>query len=131
MFLQTNIQLSLKSTNGSINVFLCPEENDQDSPVKSETSSSDYLSTSDEEIAPENEGIHPDMLPVHGTQDANFQETLGCNLERIPETDEDLLIPFSPFREDSDDYFHCLTEEEGLMDLYDMYDLQPSYPLDI
>jgi hypothetical protein len=110
---------------------LCPDENDQASPVKSESgsSSSDYVSTSEEEIGPDSENV--DMFPVHGIQDANFQETLGCNLERIPETDEETLIAFSPFREETDDYFYSLTEEEGLMDLYDMYDLKPSFPLDI
>ncbi|CAB4036350.1 transcription factor E2F3-like [Paramuricea clavata] len=126
-----SIQLSLKSTDGPIDVFLCPDENDQASPVKSESgsSSSDYVSTSEEEIGPDSENV--DMFPVHGIQDVNFQETLGCNFERIPETDEETLIAFSPFREETDDYFYSLTEEEGLMDLYDMYDLKPSFPLDI
>jgi hypothetical protein len=126
-----SIQLSLKSTDGPIDVFLCPDENDQASPVKSESgsSSSDYVSTSEEEIGPDSENV--DMFTVHGIQDVNFQETLGCNLERIPETDEETLIAFSPFCEETDDYFYSLTEEEGLMDLYDMYDLKPSFPLDI
>ena len=127
MSLQNNIQLSLKSTSGAINAFLCPDENDQASPGKSETSSSDYLSTSDEEIPPE----HEDVEPVRGAHDVNFQEALACNLEKIPETEDEFLIPFSPFREESDDYFQCLTEEEGLMDLYDIYDLLPSFPLDV
>ena len=117
--------MSLKSTSGPIDVYLCPDENDQASPVKSESdsSSSDYLSTSEEEIPPDN------FEMFHGIQDLNFQETLGCNLEGLPETDEETLIAFSPFPEC--DYLYSLTEDEGLMDLYDMYDLKPSFPLDI
>ena len=120
-----SIQLSLKSTSGPIDVYLCPDENDQASPVKSESdsSSSDYLSTSEEEIPLDN------FEMFDGIQDLNFQETLGCNLEGYPETDEETLVALSPFRES--DYFYSLTEEEGLMDLYDMYDLKPSFPLDI
>ena len=121
--------MSLKSTSGPIDVYLCPDENDQVSPVKSETesSSTDYLSTSEEEPAPDSDNF--DLFPVHGIQDVDLKEVLGCNLERIPETDEETLIAFSPFRES--DYLYSLTDEEGLMDLYDMYDLKPSFPLDI
>ena len=118
--------------NGPIDVFLCPDENDQASPVKSESgsSSSDYLSTSEEETAADSGNVDLDMFAIHGIQDVNFQETLGCNYERIPETDEETLIALSPFREDNSDYFYSLTEDEGLVDLYDIYDLKPSFPLD-
>ncbi len=125
--------MSLKSTSGPIDVFLCPDDNGQVSPVKSESgsSSSDYLSTSEDEIIPGSDNIDLDMFSVPGIQDVNFQEALGCNFERIPETDEETLIAFSPFGEESSEYFYSLTDEEGLMDLYDMYDLKPSFPLDI
>lgn len=143
-----SIQISLKSTNGPIDVFLCPDESDV-SPVKSESgsSSSEYISTSEEEPCPNNTVVTEnvqEMAPIPQTdkpeepkvltgnnQDPSIVDSLGCTFETISErTDDESLICFSPIHEESSDYFYSLTEEEGLMDLYDMYDLKPSFPLD-
>lgn len=135
-----NIQISLKSTNGPIDVFLCPDEIEA-SPVKSESGSmsSEYTSTSEEESSihtqTENVKMSPQLQMSAETdqvkQDPSILDSLGCSLETISErTDEDSLIQFSPIHDESHEYFYSLTEEEGLMDLYDMYDLKPSFPLD-
>ncbi|XP_028404987.1 transcription factor E2F6-like [Dendronephthya gigantea] len=130
------IQLSLRSTNGPINAFLCPDDqpspDDQSSPVKSESgsSTSDCLGTSEDESVSNNETVDPVMLPVYQMPGVSFQQELGSDFENILETDEETLISFSPFHEQDSDYFYSLTEEEGVMDLYDMYDLKPSFPLD-
>lgn len=64
-------------------------------------------------------------------ENASILDSLCCSLETISErTDEDSLIQFSPIHEENHDYFYSLTDQEGLMDLYDMYDLKPSFPLD-
>lgn len=94
------------------------------SPKTTDSSSSDYLSTSEEEHDVDMEVIQP--LEV---QNESSRESLGCSVERIPETDEDTFIEFSPFNEENVKY-SCSLDEEGFMSLYDMYDLQPSFPLD-
>lgn len=125
--LQT-IQLSLKSSEGPIDVYLCPDDCDQVSPVKSESLSCES-SASEDETQLDHQYSDGDMLHKTGIHDVTFQETLECSLERFPEMDEERLIALSPFRNETD-YTYSLTEEEGLMDLYDIYDLKPSSPME-
>lgn len=80
------------------------------------------------------QGISTPQIPlsqeIQVNQDSKTINSLGCSLETISEsTDSESLIPFCPIDEENN-YFYSLTEEEGLMDLYDMYDLKPSFPLD-
>ena len=130
-----NIQISLKSTNGPIDVFLCPDEADN-SPVKSDSgsSTSDYASISEAEDICQGTTVISDQIQEEPISHMNerllsSQETEIAEFLECSSVSQD-LIPLSPITDHSSDYFYSLTEEEGLMDLYDMYDLPPSFSLD-
>uniref|UniRef100_A0A8C2YE90 E2F transcription factor 2 n=1 Tax=Coturnix japonica TaxID=93934 RepID=A0A8C2YE90_COTJA len=112
---EDNLQLHLKSTDGPIEVYLCPEEIPEDSPTKDhDVPSSTVL---------RDNSTHPSVdtgllgSPHHLLQQTEDQ--LPCTpsyLDSVP------FIPFSPPLE-QDEYLWGLEGGEGVSDLFDAYDL--------
>ncbi|XP_036991830.2 transcription factor E2F2 isoform X1 [Artibeus jamaicensis] len=148
---EENLQIYLKSTQGPIEVYLCPEEmQEPDSPAKEPIPSTSTLSPSPDSAQPSsstNPGIleptaspapsptsqqeavlplPPSLVPLEATD--SMLELPHPLLQQTEDqflppalTDSSPLISFSPPL-DQDDYLWGLDEGEGISDLFDFYD---------
>uniref|UniRef100_A0A8B9Z8K3 E2F transcription factor 2 n=1 Tax=Buteo japonicus TaxID=224669 RepID=A0A8B9Z8K3_9AVES len=109
-FSEDNLQLHLKSTNGPIEVYLCPEEITEESPTKDHGVPSATPSSLLE--------VEAGLLgsPPHLLQQTEDQ--LPCALSHL---DSGPFVTFSPPLE-QDDYLWGL-EGEGVSDLFEAYHL--------
>uniref|UniRef100_A0A8C6WYQ0 Si:ch211-160f23.5 n=1 Tax=Neogobius melanostomus TaxID=47308 RepID=A0A8C6WYQ0_9GOBI len=144
---QSMLQIYLKSSNGPIEVYLCPEEGlDDASPVKgglapkkefptplgppqSVTSVHDYCSRQEPRPEPRLEPKQrqePSQLP---SSLLDVEGLLGLPPSLLQMTEDQLpsaaLAPFVSFSPplDHDDYLWSLEEHEGVSDFFDTYDL--------
>ncbi|XP_019505651.1 PREDICTED: transcription factor E2F2 isoform X1 [Hipposideros armiger] len=146
---EQNLQLHLKSTQGPIEVYLCPEEvQEPDSPTKEPLPSTSTLSPSPDSTRPScstNPGIlepmaspapaltsqqvlspAPSLVPLEATD-----SMLELSYPLLQQTEDQFLSPtlpgssplisFSPPL-DQDDYLWGLDGGEGISDLFDSYD---------
>ncbi|KAM5321871.1 transcription factor E2F2 [Glossophaga mutica] len=148
---EENLQIYLKSTQGPIEVYLCPEEmQEPDSPAKEPIPSTSTLSASPDSAQPssstnpgileptaspaplltsQQEGVlppPPSLVPLEATD--SMLELPHPLLQQTEDqflspslTDGSPLISFSPPL-DQDDYLWGLDEGEGISDLFDFYD---------
>ncbi|XP_077989783.1 transcription factor E2F3-like [Glandiceps talaboti] len=121
-----SIQIWLKSTKGPIEVYLCPEEARSDNDSSSIASSSESESTSS---SPNSFKGDPPLKSATIDEDdispLSLERTLLLQTEDQHTSSDDIDMPFvqlsPPIMED--DYPFSLAEHEGLMDLFDAYDL--------
>ncbi|KAM9245040.1 LOW QUALITY PROTEIN: transcription factor E2F2 [Dugong dugon] len=145
---EENLQIYLKSTQGPIEVYLCPEEvQEPDSPAKEPLPSTSTLDpspdaaqpsngTSPEIVEPEASSVpamtpqqvpQPPLVPLEATDSMLelphplLQQTEDQFLSPTLECSSP-LISFSPPL-DQDDYLWGLDGGEGISDLFDSYDL--------
>ncbi|XP_008846814.1 transcription factor E2F2 isoform X1 [Nannospalax galili] len=146
---EENLQIYLKSTQGPIEVYLCPEEvQEPESPAKEPLTSTSVLSPSPDSVQlssnmdPEiTENIEssvlmsqmvppppaPSLVPLEATDNM-----LELSHPLLQQTEDQFLSPnmacssplisFSPPL-DQDDYLWGMDEGEGISDLFDSYDL--------
>uniref|UniRef100_A0A8C5KEH0 E2F transcription factor 2 n=1 Tax=Jaculus jaculus TaxID=51337 RepID=A0A8C5KEH0_JACJA len=140
---EENLQIYLKSTQGPIEVYLCPEEvQEPDSPAKEPLPSTSTLTT--------------DCVQPSSSADSEVTETMASSVHQLPppapplvpleatdnmlelshpllqQTEDQFLSPslacssplisFTPPL-DQDDYLWGMDEGEGISDLFDSYDL--------
>ncbi|KGL95526.1 Transcription factor E2F2, partial [Charadrius vociferus] len=125
-FSEDNLQLHLKSTNGPIEVYLCPEEIAEESPTKDHNSWGGTGTPSSPPSLPLSVSGGPSSLlevetgllgsPPHLLQQTEDQ--LPCAPSHL---DSGPFVTFSPPLE-QDDYLWGL-EGEGVSDLFEAYDL--------
>lgn len=147
---QSMLQIYLKSTNGPIEVYLCPEEGlDDASPVKgvltpkkefppslgqSATSVHNYCIRQEPKLEPKLEPKPESRLEScqHGASSSSslldVEGLLGLPPSLLQMTEDQLpssLAPFVSFSPplDHDDYLWSLEEHEGVSDFFDTYDL--------
>uniref|UniRef100_A0AAY3ZZ52 E2F transcription factor CC-MB domain-containing protein n=1 Tax=Denticeps clupeoides TaxID=299321 RepID=A0AAY3ZZ52_9TELE len=116
-----SLQIYLKSTNGPIEVYLCPEEVLEDlSPVKSATPRKDCSHPA----VPA--GPHaPKQAPEAGMRRLSPHAAPRATNSRAwpsPRTRRPPFVSFSPPL-DHDDYLWSLEDGEGVSDFFDTYDL--------
>ncbi|XP_054427442.1 transcription factor E2F2 [Pteronotus mesoamericanus] len=148
---EDNLQIYLKSTQGPIEVYLCPEEmQEPDSPAKEPVPSTSTLSPSPDgaqpsssanpgileptaspapSLTPQQEGVllpPPSLVPLEATD--SMLELPHPLLQQTEDqflspalTESSPLISFSPPL-DQDDYLWGLDGGEGISDLFDSYD---------
>uniref|UniRef100_A0A8B9QA88 E2F transcription factor 2 n=1 Tax=Apteryx owenii TaxID=8824 RepID=A0A8B9QA88_APTOW len=126
-FNEDNLQLHLRSTNGPIEVYLCPEEIPEDSPAKdtdisSTTSLRDRATPSPEKAEPP----RPVLVEVEEGLLGSPQHLLQQTEDQLPcapsYLDSGPFVAFSPPL-DQDDYLWGLEGGEGVSDLFEAYDL--------
>uniref|UniRef100_A0A8D2M4B8 E2F transcription factor CC-MB domain-containing protein n=1 Tax=Zonotrichia albicollis TaxID=44394 RepID=A0A8D2M4B8_ZONAL len=137
-FSQENFQLYLKSTNGPIEVYLCPEEIMEESPTKDHPVPSAVTSPQDHSSwGSTGTPLSPPSLPLPiqgGPSSLLEMESglLGSPAHLLQQTEDQLpytpsrlelgpFVAFSPPLEE-DDYLWGL-EGEGVTDLFETYDL--------
>ncbi|XP_062818916.1 transcription factor E2F2 [Anolis carolinensis] len=118
---EENVQLHLKSSNGPIDVYLCPEEILEKSPAKrSESSNSPAVKAESVRT-----GL-PGCLAEGGLGlldlPQNLLQQTEDQLPSAPYADPAPLVSFSPPL-DQEDYLWGLEEGEGVSDLFEAYDL--------
>ncbi|XP_053777104.1 transcription factor E2F2 [Desmodus rotundus] len=148
---EENLQIYLKSTQGPIEVYLCPEEmQEPDSPAKEPIPSMPTLSPSPDSAQPSsstNPGVleptaspapsltsqqdgvllpPPSLVPLEATDsmlELPYPLLQQTEDQLLPAalTDGSPLISFSP-PPDQDDYLWGLDGGEGISDLFDFYD---------
>ncbi|CAJ0930396.1 unnamed protein product [Ranitomeya imitator] len=119
-----SLQIHLSSTQGAIEVYLCPEESESSSPVKQNNpdqngnlqkpSSKDCLSPNIETVSCKVETISPLTSPTSLLQQTEDQIPLNLDSPFV-----NLLPPLV-----HEDYLLSLGEEEGISDLFDAYELE-------
>ncbi|XP_001504272.2 transcription factor E2F2 [Equus quagga] len=148
---EENLQIYLKSTQGPIEVYLCPEEvQDPDSPAKEPLPSTSTRSPSPDSIQPSSStdpgtlkptaspapALTPQQVPPPPPPSLVPLEATDSMLELphplLQQTEDQFLSPtlpgssplisFSPPL-DQDDYLWGLDGGEGISDLFDSYDL--------
>uniref|UniRef100_A0A8C4L5X2 E2F transcription factor 2 n=1 Tax=Equus asinus asinus TaxID=83772 RepID=A0A8C4L5X2_EQUAS len=144
---EENLQIYLKSTQGPIEVYLCPEEvQDPDSPAKEPLPSTSTRSPSPDSIQPSSTICPSGHLPMPISLSRPVPPPPPPSLVPLEATDSMLelphpllqqtedqflsptlpgsspLISFSPPL-DQDDYLWGLDGGEGISDLFDSYDL--------
>ncbi|KAM6973193.1 transcription factor E2F2 [Aplochiton taeniatus] len=138
------LQIYLKSMNGPIEVYLCPEEGLEDaSPVKSSTTTTpkkDYPQQPPPAAHALPPGpipsrlwaLHPGSTPATSTSLLDVERLLGLPPSLLQITEDQLpctaftpdpnFVSFSPPL-DHDDYLWSLEDSEGVSDFFDTYDL--------
>lgn len=119
-----SLQIHLSSTQGAIEVYLCPEESESSSPVKQSNpdqngnlpkpNSKDFLSPNLENTNCKVETISPLTSPTNLLQQTEDQISLSLDSPFV-----NLLPPLI-----HEDYLLSLGEEEGISDLFDAYELE-------
>ncbi|XP_027010676.1 transcription factor E2F3 [Tachysurus fulvidraco] len=124
---QEGLQVHLTSTKGPIDVFLCPDENTPDSPVKNESSSLTANSSPFMKVLDDGDSGHSgpavtvtSLSPITSTYTSLLQQTEDQN----PYSDPPFISLGSP--PISDDYLMSLGEGEGISDLFDDLDRLPN-----
>ncbi|XP_053323600.1 transcription factor E2F3 [Spea bombifrons] len=125
-----SLQIRLSSSQGAIDVYLCPDENESNSPVKpcnsdhngniSKPNSKDTLSPNLGTINCSVEGISPLTSPTNLLQQTEDQIPLSLDGPFV-----NLLPPLI-----QEDYLLSLGEEEGISDLFDAYEFEKLPSLD-
>ncbi|XP_075765100.1 transcription factor E2F2 isoform X2 [Pelodiscus sinensis] len=118
---QENVQLHLKSTNGPIEVYLCPEEILDDSPAKESSFLTPSLQDSSDGTDPSPGKAAPLMEVEDGLLDVPHH-LLQQTEDQLPYGDPAPFVSFSPPL-DQDDYLWGLEGGEGVSDLFEAYDL--------
>ncbi|XP_075441720.1 transcription factor E2F3 isoform X2 [Ascaphus truei] len=123
-----SLQIHLSSSQGAIEVYLCPEENESNSPVKPcnqdhngniskpNAKDADMLSSNSDNVncSVPVAAISPLTSPTNLLQQTEDQMALGLDGPFVN------LIP--PLLQE--DYLLSLGDEEGISDLFDAYDLE-------
>ncbi|KAG9479185.1 hypothetical protein GDO78_012717 [Eleutherodactylus coqui] len=119
-----SLQIHLSSTQGPIEVYLCPEESESSSPIKQSSpdqngnlpkpNSKDFLSPNLENVNCKVEPISPLTSPTNLLQQTEDQIPLSLDSSFV-----NLLPPLI-----HEDYLLSLGEEEGISDLFDAYELE-------
>ncbi|KAG8571541.1 hypothetical protein GDO81_011689 [Engystomops pustulosus] len=119
-----SLQIHLSSSQGAIEVYLCPEESETSSPVKqsnpdqngnlAKPNSKDFLSPNIENGNCKVEPISPLTSPANLLQQTEDQIPLNLDSPFV-----NLLPPLI-----HEDYLLSLGEEEGISDLFDAYELE-------
>uniref|UniRef100_A0A6I8QJI3 E2F transcription factor 3 n=1 Tax=Xenopus tropicalis TaxID=8364 RepID=A0A6I8QJI3_XENTR len=127
-----SLQIHLSSSQGAIEVYLCPEESESSSPVKQcnqdhngnvskpKPHSKDSLSPNMENVNCSVEGISPLTSPTNLLQQTEDQISLNMDAPFV-----NLLPPLM-----QEDYLLSLGDEEGISDLFDAYELEKLPSLD-
>uniref|UniRef100_A0A8C5SXX4 E2F transcription factor CC-MB domain-containing protein n=1 Tax=Laticauda laticaudata TaxID=8630 RepID=A0A8C5SXX4_LATLA len=120
-----NVQLHLRSTNGPIEVYLCPEEILEESPAKEKNDLQGPFQLHFEDNYLLTGFCHP--TSGHGKDGLLEppQHLLQQTEDQLPSTaygDPGPFVSFSPPL-DQEDYLWGLEEGEGVSDLFDAYDL--------
>ncbi|XP_077209151.1 transcription factor E2F3 isoform X2 [Paroedura picta] len=121
-----NKRIHLASTQGPIDVYLCPEETDSPSPVK--THSQDHNGNISRNISKEVTSDNPGSISCLTATPAISPLTSPTNFlqqteDQIPSNFEGPFVSLLPPLL-HDDYLLSLGEEEGICDLFDAYDLE-------
>uniref|UniRef100_A0A8C0IQD1 E2F transcription factor 2 n=1 Tax=Chelonoidis abingdonii TaxID=106734 RepID=A0A8C0IQD1_CHEAB len=125
---EENVQLHLKSTNGPIEVYLCPEEILEDSPAKESSFSTPSLQDSSDP-SPGKALLSVSLIspaePLMEVEDGLLDmphHLLQQTEDQLPYGDPAPFVSFSlPL--DQDDYLWGLEGGEGVSDLFEAYDL--------
>ncbi|XP_030639096.1 transcription factor E2F3-like [Chanos chanos] len=125
---QEGLQVHLTSAKGPIDVFLCPDENTPDSPVKNSAlslggSSTPFMKVLEDSVRSGPAVTVTNLSPITSPYTSLLQQTE----DQIPTIDAPFVNLGSPLL--SEDYLMSLGEEEGITDLFDTYDLD-KLPLD-
>ncbi|KAM8966403.1 transcription factor E2F3 [Pelodytes ibericus] len=125
-----SLQIHLSSSQGAIEVYLCPDENESKSPVKqcnpdhngniSKPNAKDTLSPKVGNMNCSVEGISPLTSPTNLLQQTEDQIPLTLDGPFV-----NLLPPLI-----HEDYLLSLEEEEGISDLFDAYELEKLSSMD-
>ncbi|XP_044291165.1 transcription factor E2F2 isoform X2 [Varanus komodoensis] len=125
---EENVQLHLKSTNGPIEVYLCPEEILEESPAK-EGSFPAPLHPESSNPSPAKESVKMELPSCLMEGEDGFlelpQHLLQQTEDQLPSasySDAGPFVSFSPPL-DHEDYLWGLEEGEGVSDLFEAYDL--------
>uniref|UniRef100_A0A8D2J7R3 E2F transcription factor 2 n=1 Tax=Varanus komodoensis TaxID=61221 RepID=A0A8D2J7R3_VARKO len=117
-----NVQLHLKSTNGPIEVYLCPEEILEESPAKEGSFPAPlHPESSNPSPAKGNAGGSVGRDPLAPLPQHLLQQTED-QLPSASYSDAGPFVSFSPPL-DHEDYLWGLEEGEGVSDLFEAYDL--------
>ncbi|KAF5905953.1 transcription factor E2F3 [Clarias magur] len=124
---QEGLQVHLTSTKGPIDVFLCPDENTPDSPVKNQTASSNRNSSPFVKVLEDGNSSRSgpavmvtNLSPITSPYTSLLQQTEDQN----PYSESPFISLGSPPL--SDDYLMSLGEGEGISDLFDDLDRLPN-----
>uniref|UniRef100_A0A8C8RA28 E2F transcription factor 2 n=1 Tax=Pelusios castaneus TaxID=367368 RepID=A0A8C8RA28_9SAUR len=127
-FNEENVQLHLKSTNGPIEVYLCPEGILEDSPVKESSFPVPSLQDSTSRMGSWNPGppcATSHERPLMEVEDRFLDmphHLLQQTEDQLPYSDPTPFVGFSPPL-DQEDYLWGLEGGEGVSDLFEAYDL--------
>ncbi|KAH0631245.1 hypothetical protein JD844_005496 [Phrynosoma platyrhinos] len=125
---EENVQLHLKSTNGPIDVYLCPEEILEESPAKKSSFSTPAHQESSNFPTVKAESVKTE-LPSSLMEGEDGLLELPQNLlqqteDQLPSASYSDAGPFVSFSPPLDqDYLWGLEEGEGVSDLFEAYDL--------
>ncbi|MCI4374353.1 hypothetical protein PGIGA_G00005210 [Pangasianodon gigas] len=124
---QEGLQVHLTSSKGPIDVFLCPDENTPDSPVKNENSSMNGNSSPFMKVLEDGNSSRSgpavtvtNLSPITSPYTSLLQQTEDQN----PYSESPFISLGSPPL--SDDYLMSLGEGEGISDLFDDLDRLPN-----
>ncbi|XP_068948594.1 transcription factor E2F3 isoform X2 [Petaurus breviceps papuanus] len=121
-----SLQIHLSSNQGPIEVYLCPEENETHSPVKSynQDHNGNIPKSSSKDLASTNSG-HADcsISMANLSPLASPTNLLQQTEDQIPSNLEGPFVNLLPPLI-QEDYLLSLGEEEGISDLFDAYDLE-------
>ncbi|XP_036606410.1 transcription factor E2F3 isoform X1 [Trichosurus vulpecula] len=121
-----SLQIHLSSNQGPIEVYLCPEENETHSPVKSynQDHNGNIPKCSSKDVASTNSG-HADcsITMANLSPLASPTNLLQQTEDQIPSNLEGPFVNLLPPLI-QEDYLLSLGEEEGISDLFDAYDLE-------
>ncbi|XP_054982896.1 transcription factor E2F3 isoform X1 [Sorex araneus] len=121
-----NLQIRLASTQGPIEVYLCPEETETHSPMKTNTQdhNGNIPKPTSKDLASTNSG-HSDSSISMATLSplASPANLLQQTDDQIPSSLEGPFVSLLPPLL-QEDYLLSLAEGEGISDLFDAYDLE-------
>ncbi|XP_072460049.1 transcription factor E2F3 isoform X1 [Notamacropus eugenii] len=121
-----SLQIHLSSNQGPIEVYLCPEENETHSPVKSysQDHNGNIPKSSSKDLASTNSGHADCSISVANLSPlASPTNLLQQTEDQIPSNLEGPFVNLLPPLI-QEDYLLSLGEEEGISDLFDAYDLE-------
>ncbi|CAM4508221.1 unnamed protein product [Lepidochelys olivacea] len=124
--LEQNALIHLSSTEGPIEVYLCPEENDSLSPIKTynQDHNGNISKTISKDLASGNAGQGDCSVNMANLSPlASPANLLQQTEDQIPSNFEGPFVNLLPPLL-QEDYLLSLGEEEGISDLFDAYDLE-------
>ncbi|XP_054855519.1 transcription factor E2F2 [Eublepharis macularius] len=129
---EENVQLHLKSSNGPIEVYLCPEEVLEESPAKESGFPAPMLQSGGRSASPPTVKAEPVKTDLPCSLMEGEDGFLGLPQHLLQQTEDQLpsasysdagpFVSFSPPL-DQEDYLWGLEEGEGVSDLFEAYDL--------